>query len=132
MANFDFGKRLNQFIDEILIQGNAKRDEHDLADGQKVFLHAIRRELVKYTDPSRLGYPHNVLEQMESFARTLGDLHNSYFDMGYHKIADCLYNRWGQVFEETKRLEFSSEAKLPCWVDVIEVEKTDMAAFFDA
>ncbi len=95
MATFDFGKRLNQYIDEIMYLGGVKRDEHDLNDGQKVFLYAIRRELVKYTDPDRQGYPNNVLEQMESFARTLGDLHNSYFDMGYHKIADCLYNRLG-------------------------------------
>lgn len=132
MATFDFGKRLNQYIDEIVNMGGVKRTEHDLNDGQKVFLHAVRRELVKYTDPNRQGYPNNVLEQMESFSRTLGDLHNSYFDMGYHKIADCLYNRWGQVFEETKRLEFSPDAKAPCWIDVIEVEKSDMPAFFDA
>lgn len=132
MAHFDFGKRLNNYIDEILTQGGLKRDELDLTDGQKVFLHAIRRELVKYTDPTRKGYPNTVLEQMESFARTLGDLHNSYFDMGYHKIADCLYNRWGQVYEEAKRLEFSADANQPCWIDVIEVEKTDMPAFFDA
>lgn len=132
MAQFDFGKRMHQYMDEILGLGGVKRDEHGLNEGQKVFLHAIRRELVKYTDPERKGYPASQYEQMESFARTLGDLHNSYFDMGYHKIADCLYNRWGQVFEETSRLQASGQANLPCWVDVIEVEKTDMPAFFDA
>ena len=132
MADFDFGKRLHQYIDEVSTLGGVKRDEHDLTDGQKVFLHAIRRELVKYTDPDRRGYPNNVMEQMESFARTLGDLHNSYFDMGFHKIADCLYNRWGQIYEEMKRLEGSAAANAPCWIDVIEVEKTDMPVFFDA
>lgn len=132
MSNFDFGKKLGLYIDEILNQNGNKRDEHDLNDGQKVFLHAVRRELVKYTDPHRTGYPGNAYEQMEAFAKTLGDLHNSYFDMGYHKIADCLYNRWGQVFEEAKRLEFSPEAKNPCWVDVIKTEQSDMPAFFDA
>lgn len=132
MSNFDFGKKLNLYIDEILKLGGVKRDEHDLNDGQKVFLLAVRRELVKYTDPHRTGYPSNTYEQMEAFAKTLGDLHNSYFDMGYHKIADCLYNRWGQVYEEAKRLEFSPDAKNPCWVDVIKTEQSDMPAFFDA
>lgn len=30
MATFDFGKRLHQYIDEILNLGGVKRDEHDL------------------------------------------------------------------------------------------------------
>ena len=54
----------------------------------------MRRELVKYADPLRKGYPSNQLEQLEFFALTLGDL--------------------------------------PAWVDVIEVEESDMPAFFDA
>lgn len=132
MSNFNFGKKLGLYIDEILNLNGSRRNEHDLNDGQKVFLHAVRRELVKYTDPHRVGYPSNAYEQMEAFAKTLGDLHNSYFDMGYHKIADCLYNRWGQVFEEAKRLEFSSDANNPCWIDIIKTEESDMPAFFDA
>ena len=129
---FDFGKRLNQYIYEILHQGGVTREESDLTDGQRVFLHAVRRELVKYTDPARQGYPHNQYEQMESFARTIGDLHNSYFDFGMHKISDCLYNRWKQVYEDTKKLALAGGTDQPAWIDVIEVEETDMPAFFDA
>lgn len=132
MDNFNFGKRLNQYIFEVFNQGGVRREEKDLTDGQRVFMHAVRRELVKYTDCNRSGYPHNLLEQMESFSRTLGDLHNSYFDSGYKKISDCLYNRWTIVYEETKKLALAGAANQPCWVEVIEVEKSDMHAFFDA
>lgn len=132
MESFDFGKRLNQYIYEVYNHGGVRREDKDLTDGQRVFLNAVRRELVKYTDPNRKGYPHNLLEQMESFSRTLGDLHNSYFDAGYKKISDCLYNRWTMVYEETKKLAKAGLDQQPCWVDVIEVEKTDMPAFFDA
>ena len=100
--------------------------------GQRVFIHAVRRELVKYTNANRPGYPHNQLEQLESFARTIGDLHNSYFDAGHHKISDCLYNRWKMVNENIKQLALAGGADQPCWVDIIEVEPTDMPAFFDA
>jgi hypothetical protein len=131
-AKFNFGKRLNQHMHDVLHQGGIKRQENELTDGQKVFLHALRRELVKYTNPNRTGYPHNQMEQMESFARTLGDLHNSYFDSGMHKVSDCLYNRWKMVYEDTKKLALAGGADQPCWVDVIEVEESDMQAFFDA
>jgi hypothetical protein len=129
---FDFGKRLNQYIHEIMHQGGVHREEHDLTEGQRIFLNAVRRELVKYADANRKGYPHNQLEQMESFARTIGDLHNSYFDAGMHKVSDCLYNRWKQVKEDTKKLGLAGGADQKAWVDIIEVEKTDMPAFFDA
>jgi hypothetical protein len=131
-VKFNFGKRLNQHMHDVLHQGGIKRQESELTDGQKVFLQAVRRELVKYTNPNRTGYPHNQLEQMESFARTLGDLHNSYFDSGMHKVSDCLYNRWKMVYEDTKKLALAGGADQPCWVDVIEVEESDMQAFFDA
>lgn len=129
---FNFGKQLNDYIHEVFHHGGANRSEADLTDGQRTFLNAVRRELVKYTDPTRKGYPTNQLEQMESFARTLGDLHNSYHDAGQNKIADCLFNRWKMVREETKKLAAAGGAHLPPWVDVIEVETTDMPAFFDA
>ena len=132
MDKFDLGKRLRQYIDEVLTQGGVKRDENDLTEGQKVFVAVVRRELVKYVDPNRAGYPHNALEQMESFCRTLGDLHNSYFDMGYHKISDCLFNRWKMAYADSKKLALAGGADQPAWVDVIEAEETDMPAFFDA
>jgi len=131
-SNFDFGKRLNQYVHEIFHQGGIQRDESELTEGQKVYLNAIRRELVKYADPNRQGYPRNQLEQLESFARTVGDLHNSYFDAGMHKVSDCLYNRRKMIHEDIKKLAAAGGANLPAWVDVIEVEKTDMPAFFDA
>ena len=53
MENFDFGKRLLQYIDEVMNYDGSKREESDLTDGQRVFLHAVRRELLKYTDPDR-------------------------------------------------------------------------------
>ena len=131
-TKFDFGKRLNQYIYEVLHLGGTERKESELTDGQRVFLHAVRRELVKYTNTNRPGYPHNQLEQLESFARTIGDLHNSYFDAGHHKISDCLYNRWKMVNENIKQLALAGGADQPCWIDIIEVEPTDMPAFFDA
>ncbi|MEW5942553.1 MAG: hypothetical protein AB1710_01710 [Pseudomonadota bacterium] len=131
MENFDFGKRLLQYIDEVMNYGGSKREESDLTDGQRVFLHAVRRELLKYTDPDRQGYPRNALEQMQSFCRTVGDLHNSYFDSGHRKISDCLYKRWGMLYEETQRLSQSGAANLPCWVDASKNETPDMPAFFD-
>lgn len=131
-TKFDFGKRLNQYIYEVLHLGGIERKESELTDGQRVFLHAVRRELVKYTNTNRPGYPHNQLEQLESFARTIGDLHNSYFDAGHHKISDCLYNRWKMVNENIKQLALAGGADQPCWIDIIEVEPTDMPAFFDA
>lgn len=131
-SQFNFGTRLNQYLHEVFHHGGVQREEKDLTDGQKVFVNAVRRELVKYADPSRTGYPRNQLEQMECFARTLGDLHNSYFDAGFHKVADCLYNRWKMVYEDTKKLAAAGGASLPAWVDEIEVEQTDMPAFFDA
>ena len=130
--NFDFGKRLNQYIHEILNPGGIKREESDLTDGQRVYLNCIRRELVKYTDAKRPGYPHNQLEQIESFARTIGDLHNSYFDNGMHKVSDCLYNRWKQVYEDAKKLALAGGNNQSAWVDIIETEESDMPAFFDA
>ena len=131
-TKFDFGKRLQQYIYEVLHFGGIERKENELTDGQRVFLHAVRRELVKYTNTNRPGYPHNQLEQLESFARTIGDLHNSYFDAGHHKISDCLYNRWKMVNENIKQLALAGGADQPCWIDIIEVEPTDMPAFFDA
>lgn len=131
-SHFDFGRRLNEYINEVLHHGGVTRSEHELTDGQRAFIYAVRRELVKYTDPARKGYPHNQLEQLESFARTLGDLHNSYHDMGMSKIADCLFNRWKMVREDVKKLAAAGGANLPPWVDVIEVEQTDMPAFYDA
>ena len=131
-TEFDFGKRLHQYVYEVLHHGGIERKESELTDGQRVFLHAVSRELVKYTNPNRPGYPHNQLEQLESFARTIGDLHNSYFDAGHHKISDCLYNRWKMVNENIKQLALAGGADQPCWIDIIEVEPTDMPAFFDA
>ncbi|MBI5752312.1 MAG: hypothetical protein HZA59_09235 [Hydrogenophilales bacterium] len=131
-THFNFGARLNDYIHEIFHHGGVTRTEADLTDGQRAFLHAVRRELVKYADPLRKGYPSNQLEQLESFARTLGDLHNSYHDAGMNKIADCLFNRWKMVREEVKKLAAAGGADLPAWVDVIEVEASDMPAFFDA
>lgn len=130
--HFNFGQRLNDYIYEVFHHGGANRTESDLTEGQRTFLNAVRRELVKYVDPSRTGYPSTQLEQMESFARTLGDLHNSYHDAGQNKVADCLFNRWKMVREEVKKLASYSAANAPAWVGVIETEATDMPAFFDA
>jgi hypothetical protein len=52
--------------------------------------------------------------------------------MGMSKIADCLFNRWKMVREDVKKLAAAGGANLPPWVDVIEVEQTDMPAFYDA
>lgn len=131
-VKFDFGNRLQQYMDEVLRHGGMARDEASLTEGQKVFLNAVRRELVKYTNPNRPGYPRNQLEQMESFARTLGDLHNSFFDIGMHKVSDCLYNRWKMVHEDAKKLALAGGTDQPCWIDIIKIEPTDMPAFFDA
>ena len=131
-SNYNFGQRLDDFIHEVMNLGGAPRKESDLTEGQKVFLRAVKRERIKYVDPQRQGYPHNQLEQLESFTRTIGDLYNSYFDAGMHKISDCLYNRWKFLYEESKKLAAAGGANQPCWVDVIEVEQSDMPAFFDA
>ncbi len=131
-SQFDFGKRLRGYMHEVFNHGGVPRTEAELTDGQKVFLKALKRELLKYVDPGRTGYPHNQLEQMESFTRTIGDLHNSYFDNGMHKVSDCLFNRWRMLFEETKKLAAAGAAGQPCWIDKIEVELSDMPAFFDA
>lgn len=131
-SNYNFGLRLDDFLHEVMNLGGAPRKESDLTEGQKVFMRAVKREKIKYVDPQRQGYPHNQLEQLESFTRTIGDLHNSYFDAGMHKVSDCLYNRWKFLYDETAKLAAAGGASQPCWVDVIEVEKSDMPAFFDA
>jgi hypothetical protein len=131
-TQYDFGARLHGFIEEVMNYGGAPRTEADLTEGQKVFVRAVRRELVKYADPSRKGYPNNLLEQMESFTRTVGDLHNSYFDAGMRKVSDCLYNRWKMLYEETRKLAAAGAATQPAWVGVVQSEATDMPAFFDA
>ena len=131
-TNYDFGRRLDEFVHDVMYLGGSLRKDSELTEGQKVFLRAIKRERIKYVDPNRQGYPRNLLEQVESFTRTLGDLHNSYFDAGMHKVSDCLYNRWKMLFEETRRLAAAGGADRPCWVQVIEVENSDMPAFFDA
>jgi hypothetical protein len=130
--NFDFGVRLRQYMDDVLALAGTKRDESALTEGQRIFLNAVRRELVKYTDPGRKGYPSTQLEQMESFAKTIGDLHNAFFDAGMHRISDCLYNRWKMVYEDTKKLANAGGANRPAWLAVITVEENDMPAFFDA
>lgn len=132
LTHFDFGNRLNAYIHEVFNHSGVTRTEADLTDGQRAFLKAVRRELVKYADPLRVGYPANQLEQLESFARTLGDLHSAFHDAGMNKVADCLFNRWKMVREDIKKLAAAGGANLPAWVDVIEVEASDMAAFFDA
>jgi hypothetical protein len=131
-TKFNFGSRLQQYMDEVSHQGGTARSEASLTEGQKVFLNAIRRELLKYTNPNRPGFPRNQLEQTESFARTLGDLHNAFFDIGMHKVSDCLYNRWKMVHEDTKKLALAGGADQASWIDIIKIEQTDMAAFFDA
>lgn len=130
--NYDFGKRLDDIASELMNLGGGSRTEADLTEGQRVFLRAVKREKVKYVDPHRQGYPRSLLEQVESFTRTIGDLHNSYFDAGMHKISDCLYNRWKMLYEETRKVAAAGGADRPCWVDVIETEQSDMPAFFDA
>lgn len=131
-SNYDFGRRLDEFVHEVMHLGGSLRKESDLTEGQKVFLRALKRERIKYVDPQRQGYPHNQLEQLESFTRSIGDLHNSYFDGGMHKVSDCLYNRWKFLFDESKKLAAAGGGNKPCWVDVIETEKSDMPIFFDA
>jgi hypothetical protein len=131
-ADFDFGNRLKDYVNEVMNYGGAPRTEAELTEGQKVFLRAVKREMVKYVDASRSGYPRNLLEQMESFTRTIGDLHNSYFDSSMRKISDCLYNRWKMLFEETKRLAAAGGDAKPAWVGTIKTEQSDMPAFFDA
>lgn len=131
-THYDFGQRLDDFVYEVMHLGGSLRKESDLTEGQKVFLRAVKREKIKYIDPQRQGYPNNLLEQLESFTRTIGDLHNSYFDAGMHKISDCLYNRWKMLYEETRKLAAADGASKPCWVDVIPADKSDMPAFFDA
>lgn len=130
--NYDFGLRLNEFVHEVMHLGGSLRKESELTEGQKVFLRAVKRERIKYVDAQRQGYPHNMLEQLESFTRTIGDLHNSYFDAGMHKVSDCLYNRWKFLFDEARKLAAAGGINKPCWVDVIKVEKSDMPTFFDA
>jgi hypothetical protein len=48
------------------------------------------------------------------------------------KIADCLFNRWKMVREEVKKLAAAGGQNLPAWIDIIEVEASDMPAFYDA
>ena len=131
-ADYDFGKRLDDIAYELMNLGGGPRTEADLTEGQRVFLRAVKREKVKYVDPDRQGYPRNLLDQVESFTRTVGDLHNSYFDAGMHKVSDCLYNRWKMLYEETRKVAAAGGANKSCWVDVIETEQSDMPAFFDA
>lgn len=131
-SQFDFGKRLHEYMHEVFNHSGVTRTEAELTDGQKVFLKALKRELLKYTDPARTGYPHNQLEQMESFTRTIGDLHNSYFDNGMHKISDCLFNRWRMLFEETKKLAIAGGASQSSWTEKMVFEQSDMPVFFDA
>jgi len=50
--------------------GGALRAESDLLKAKSLHA-AVRREMVKYADPNRHGYPHNLLEQMESFTARL-------------------------------------------------------------
>ena len=102
-ANFNFGDRLNDYIHEVMKYGGAPRTESEPTEGQEVFLRAVKRERVKYINPDRQGYANNLFQQLESFTRTLGDLHNSYFDAGMRKVSDCLYNRWKMLFEGKKR-----------------------------
>ncbi|MEQ1593294.1 MAG: hypothetical protein ABL892_13035 [Thiobacillaceae bacterium] len=131
-TQFDFGDRLKDYVNEVMNYGGAPRTEAELTEGQKVFLRAVKREMVKYVDANRSGYPRNLLEQMESFTRTIGDLHNSYFDSSMRKISDCLYNRWKMLFEETKKLAAAGGESKPAWVGIIKTEPSDMPAFFDA
>lgn len=131
-AHFNFGERLHDYIDEVFNHGGIRRTEEDLTDGQKVFLNAVRRELAKYTEPPAGGYPANALEQFQSFCRTIGDLHNSYFDAGLHKISDCLFKRWNMLYDEAKKLEAADGASQPCWWSTIGEESTPTPAFFDA
>lgn len=131
-ANFDFGDRLKDYVNEVMNYGGAPRTEAELTEGQKVFLRAVKQKMVKYVDANRRGYPHNLLEQMESFSRTIGDLHNSYFDSSMCKINDCLYNRWKMLFEETQKLAAVGGASKPAWVGAIKTEQSDMPAFFYA
>jgi hypothetical protein len=129
---FDFGERTRQYIEEVMHHGGVARTEADLTEGQKVFIRAIRRERLKYTDPARRGWPETQLEQLEAFARTLGDLHHSYADAGMTKVSDCLYNRWKMVKEEVRKLAASAAAGKPAWADRIEARPADMPVFFDA
>jgi hypothetical protein len=131
-THYDFGQRMDDYVQDVMNPGGTPRKETDLTEGQKVFLRALKREKVKYTDPQRKGYPNNLCEQLESFTRTIGDLHNSYFDSGMHKISDCLYNRWKMLYEETKKLAAAGGAGQVCWVDVIKTQPSDMPVFFDA
>ena len=131
-TQYDFGQRLDDYVQDVMNLGGSPRKESDLTEGQKVFLRAIKREKVKYADPHRKGYPSNLYEQLESFTRTIGDLHNSYFDSGMHKISDCLYNRWKMLYDECKKLSAAGGAEKPCWIDVIKTQASDMPAFFDA
>lgn len=130
--NFDFGKRLTQYTDEVLSLAGSGRDESTLTEGQRIFLNAVRRERMKYANPTRKGYPATQLEQMESFTKTVGDLHNAFFDAGMHKISDCLYNRWKTVYEDTKKLARANGANRPAWAGFVDIKESDMPAFFDA
>jgi len=131
-SRFDFGERLNQYIDEVMHHGGIARSEADLTEGQKVFIRAVRRERMKYVDAARQGWPRTQQEQLESFAQTLGDLHHSYFDAGMRKVSDCLYNRWKMVKEDVRKLAAAGGGQEAAWLDRIETRASDMPAFFDA
>ena len=45
-THFDFGERLNGFIHEVMNFGGAPRTEADLTEGQKVFVRAVKRDLL--------------------------------------------------------------------------------------
>lgn len=131
-SQFDFGERMRLYVEEVMHHGGVARTEADLTEGQKVFIRAVRRERMKYVDPAREGWPRTQLDQLESFAHTLGDLHHSYFDAGMRKVSDCLYNRWKLVKEDVRKLSAAGGERLPAWVDRIEARESDMPAFFDA
>ena len=51
-TNFDFGERLNGFIQEVMNYGGTPRAESDLTEGQKVFTRAVKREMVNTPTPT--------------------------------------------------------------------------------
>lgn len=128
----DFGAILSRFLDEATTREGSPIPPHELTEGQKVFARAIRRELVKYADPSRQGYPSTLLEQMESFSRTLGDLYASYLDSGMRPVSDCLHHRRKAILAETRRVEAAGGANIPAWSGLPEHDPAPGPAFFDA
>lgn len=125
---FDFGRFLESLLPENILPPGS-----EFTEGQKVFTRAVRRELAKYSDPQRSSYPRTQFEQVESFARTVGDLYNSYFDGGHRKISDCLYNRWRALAEASRSLAASGAANKPAWVAPPQAPApSDEPVFFDA